>query len=55
MIPVEDEYEASKKRLQAFKEKIGIIVKKDEDGVKVNDWSMFTPVRESLMGLVGIS
>jgi hypothetical protein len=54
---VEDEYEVAKRRLQEFKKKIGLNVIKD-DGDKedvFNSNSMFTPVRESLMGLVGIS
>ena len=57
---MEDEYEASKRRLQAFKKKIGLNIY--EDGVEGDnvtnknvDCTMFTPVRESLMGLVGIS
>ena len=61
-IPVEDEYEASKRRLQEFKRKIGITEVNNKDNTKDTniatntfDCSMFTPVRESLMGLVGIS
>ena len=60
-IPVEDEYEACKRRLQDFKKKIGLNVIKDDgvegdDDTSLNvDCSLCTPVRESLMGLVGIS
>ena len=58
LVPDEDEFEACKRRLQEFKEKIGIVSDKS-DGYKevINnpDCTMFTPVRESLMGLVGIS
>ena len=54
----EDEYEVAKRRLQEFKKKIGLNVYEDEGDAKiafVTDCSLFTPVRESLMGLVGIS
>ena len=53
-----DEYEACKRRLQEFKRKIGIVNNKDdgdEKDINIPDCTMFTPVRESLMGLVGIS
>ena len=55
---MEDEYEASKRRLQEFKKKIGLDSDKSDGGTKVEnnlDCTLFTPVRESLMGLVGIS
>ena len=64
MIPAEeDEYEVAKRKLQDFKKKIGLNVYEDsakgDNGDKKdlfnNDCTMFTPVRESLMGLVGIS
>ena len=54
----EDEYEVAKRRLQEFKKKIGIASDKSDGDKKVTnnpDCTMFTPVRESLMGLVGIS
>ena len=55
---MEDEYEVAKRRLQEFKKKIGLNVIKDDgdkEDIFNSDCSMFTPVRESLMGLVGIS
>ena len=53
---MEDEYEASKRRLQEFKKKIGITgVEDDGDSriASITDCTVFTPVRESLMGLAG--
>ena len=63
MLPAtEDEFEACKRRLQEFKRKIGITEVDDKDNTKDTnialntfDCTMFTPVRESLMGLAGIS
>ena len=49
LIPVEDEYEASKRRLQEFKHKIGIVDNKDDEKENLSANTF------SLMGLVGIS
>ena len=53
-----DEYEACKRRLQEFKRKIGIDFSNDDGDTNAKsnlDCSLFNPVREQVLGLVGIS
>jgi hypothetical protein len=48
----------AKRRLEEFKKKIGIVSDKSDGDEKIAqniDCSVFNPVRESLMGLAGIS